>query len=190
MTYHTVLPALCPDHGDPKNRQTCTGCNSAYMRGYLRRRSQEQPEWALWQRAKKRASRLGVEFDLPLSEVVVPICCPVMGTPLIVGEGRSPHSPSLDRIDPNRGYVTGNCRVISDHANRLKGNLDLETLKVRAASGEPALRDAYGKVVRYLEREMLLCEARAKAQAGGRAGEVWAEIADFLEDRFRRGLVT
>ena len=190
MSNHTALPALCPDHGTPKNRQACAGCNAAYMRGYLRRRSEEQPEWAIWHRAKKRAARLGVAFDLPLSAVAVPDNCPVLGTKLGVGQGRSLQSPSLDRIDPARGYVAGNCRVISDHANRIKGNLDLEKLKSRAKGGPADLRDDYAKVVGYVEREELLAEVRVKAASGGRAGEVWAEIADFLEDRFQRGLVT
>ena len=189
MPYHTVLPALCPDHGTPKNRQTCGGCNAAYMRGYLRRRSEEQPEWAVWHRAKKRAARLGLVFDLPLSAVVIPASCPALGTPLVVGGGRSPQSPSLDRIDPTQGYITGNCRVISDHANRIKGNLDLDALKDRAKFGSPTLQDDYAKVVQYVEREDLLAEVRAKAAVGGREGEVWSEIANFLESRFRRGLV-
>lgn len=159
------------------------------MRGYLRRRCQEQPAWAIWQRAKKRASRLGLEFDLPLSEVVVPSTCPVMGTPLILGEGRSPHSPSLDRINPSRGYITGNCRVISDHANRIKSKWNLKSLQLRAASGNHAFRDDYAKLARYVEREELLVLVRERARRGGRVGLVWTEIADFMEDRFRRGLV-
>lgn len=190
MAQHTALPALCPDHGEPKNRKTCAGCNSAYMRGYLRKRSKEEPDWAVWHRAKKRAQRLGIPFDLPRSEVVIPARCPVMGMPLVLGQARSSNSPSLDRIDPRQGYVTGNCRVISDHANRIKGNLDLDALKSRAENGPAALKDDYRKVVLYVEREQLLVDVRARALMGGSKSYEWAEIANFLENRFRRGRVT
>ncbi len=189
MAQHTFLPALCPDHGKPKNRRTCAGCNSAYMRGYLRKRNKDDPNWAVWHRAKKRARRLGISFDLPLSEVVVPERCPVTGTLLAVGQRRSSNSPSLDRIDPRQGYVIGNCRVISDHANRIKGNLDIGSLRVRAANGPLALQGDYQKVVQYVEREGLLVEVRRKARMGGIEAQGWTEIANFLEDRFRRGLV-
>lgn len=190
MPYDTVLPAICPDHGKPRNRQACSACNAAYMRGYLRCRDRRQPEWALWRRAKKRAGRLGLDFDLPLPAVVIPARCPVLGSILVVGKGRLPNSPSLDRIDPSKGYVAGNCRVISDHANRIKGNLDVIKLKARAATGSPDLRSDYAKVVEYVEREELLAEVRHKAAAGGRAGAVWSEIATFLERRFSRGPAT
>lgn len=189
MSNHTVLPTLCPDHGIPKNRQSCAGCNAAYMRGYLRRRCEEQPDWALWHRAKKRAARKGLTFDLSLTTVVIPDRCPVLGFPMIVGQGRLPQSPSLDRIDPTQGYVTGNCRVISDHANRLKGDLDLDALHERARFGAADFRNDYAKIADYVEREQLLAEVRAKAALGGREAEIWNPIADFLERRFRLGLV-
>lgn len=189
MPYYTALPALCPDHGTPKNRQSCAGCNAAYMRGYLRRRCEEQPEWALLHRAKKRAARYGLPFALPLSAVVIPDRCPALGLPMVVGQGRLPQSPSLDRIDPAKGYVGGNCRVISDQANRLKGDLDLDALHERAQFGSPDFRDDYAKIAKYVEREQLLAEVRAKAASGARQAEIWTPIADFLESRFRQGWV-
>jgi hypothetical protein len=45
--------------------------------------------------------------------------------PLKYNKGRSgffPDSPSLDRIDPSKGYVKGNVRVISARANLLKND--------------------------------------------------------------------
>ncbi|MDZ4053204.1 MAG: hypothetical protein U1E24_08090 [Phenylobacterium sp.] len=189
MTYRNPLPAICPKHGQPKNRDACEGCNAAYMRGYLRRRRVERPALAMWHRAKKRARRLGVPFSLPRDAVIIPQICPVFGTALVVGESRSPHSPSLDRIQPSLGYVAGNCRVISDHANRIKGRLDLARLRAKATLGPPSLRAHYDQVVEYVEREELLAEVRRKAADGGRAGEEWHRIALFLESRFRTGPV-
>lgn len=189
MHTDTALPAICPDHGIPKNRQMCAGCNAAYMRDYLRRRSREQPEWAVRQRAKKRAWKLGVAFDLPLQAVVIPVFCPVLDVRLVIGEGRLPESPSLDRINPNKGYVIGNCRVVSDKANRLKGNLNLIALKARVKFGSSALRSDYAKVVEYVDREKLLMEVRQKAAVEGRAGHEWKKVADWLDRRFAAGPV-
>lgn len=85
-------------------------------------------EWKLWRGAKKRAdaSNGKIPFRLALSDIpVIPAICPVLGIPLIPSKGQhsSTHnSPSLDRIFPALGYVSGNIRVISLRANRLKNN--------------------------------------------------------------------
>lgn len=181
--------SVCPEHGAPKHRDSCPGCNAAYMREYLRRRSREEPEWALWHRAKKRAAAKRLPFSITLKSVVIPETCPILGIPLVIGEGRAPESPSLDRVVPSKGYVTGNCRVISDHANRLKSNLDRIGLRARAKFGKPALRADYARIVDYVDREELLAEVRRKAATGGRSGAEWAKIAAFLEARFRSGQV-
>jgi hypothetical protein len=189
MYFNTALPAICPDHGTPKNRQACPGCNAAYMRDYLRRRSREQPEWAVHYRAKKRAERLRIAFDLPLQAVIIPTFCPVLEVRLVIGKGRLPESPSLDRINPNKGYVVGNCRVISDKANRLKSNLDLIALKARAKFGATGLRGDYAKVVDYVDREELLAQVRQKAAIGGSAADDLKKVADWLDRRFSSGPV-
>lgn len=179
--------SVCPEHGAPKHRGSCLGCNAAYMRDYLRRRSREEPAWALWHRARNRAERKRLPFNIPLKSVIIPEVCPILGIRLVVGEGRAPESPSLDRVVPSRGYVVGNCRVISDQANRLKSNLDRIGLRARAKFSKPALRGDYAKIVAYVDREELLIEVRQKAAAGGRSGAEWAKIAAFLESRFRTG---
>ena len=38
------------------------------------------------------------------------------------------NSPSLDRIDPGKGYVKGNVQVISMQANRMKNDGSIEEL--------------------------------------------------------------
>ena len=54
--------------------------------------------------------------------------CPVMGTKFVVGEPRQ-NSPSLDRIDPNKGYEPGNIQIICDLANKMKQNATKEQLE-------------------------------------------------------------
>src|SRR5262252_1025870 len=73
--------------------------------------------------AKRRSTRDGREFTIKLSDIKVPDRCPILGIPLFYTEGRqSDNSPSIDRIDSNRGYTPDNIVVISWRANRLKGS--------------------------------------------------------------------
>jgi hypothetical protein len=119
--------------------------------------------------------------------IVIPKRCPVLGIPIKIGGARSIHSPSLDRIKPNNGYVPGNVRVISDHANRLKGNLTQQQLERRALSGHVAHRHEYALLAAYVGREALLAQVRLKADGGGRAGLEWANIFAFLDRAFAEG---
>ncbi len=81
-----------------------------------------------WQRRqvqciRSRAKRLGVPFDLTVDDLTIPTYCPVLGILLLIGDGRHRDaSPSVDRIDPARGYVRGNVAVISNRANRIKND--------------------------------------------------------------------
>jgi hypothetical protein len=176
----------CPIHGAPRHRASCSECNAAYMRGYLRRRSRERPSDAIWERARRRAARLGVRFILPSGSLTVPRLCPVLGIPLTVGPRRSANSPSLDRIVPARGYVPTNVRVISDRANRLKGSRSLQELRSRAGRDGPSQAD-YAKAAAYVERELLLAEVRIRAVGTGRAAAEWKKVADFLDRAFAKG---
>jgi hypothetical protein len=155
------------------------------MRAYLKRRRHAQPTIALRDRAKQRARRSGAAFSLRTEAIPIPASCPALGIPIVVGETRSKNSPSLDRINPTGGYVEGNVRVLSDHANRLKSNLTQRQLEERARNGAIAYRDEYQKLAAYAEREALLAEVRLKAAQNGKMGAEWTKIADFLERRFR-----
>lgn len=86
------------------------------------------PEKYLFQNAKARAKADGYEFDLELSDIIIPSICPVLMIPIFVqaGKGKQPNSPSVDRIDSSKGYVKGNIQVISWRANDLKADGTLE----------------------------------------------------------------
>jgi len=87
--------------------------------------------------AKKRASELGLPFNLTDADISIPEVCPVLGLKLQSGSGRPcDSSPSLDRIIPAMGYVSGNVRVISYRANALKSNATLEELRAIVADSE------------------------------------------------------
>lgn len=94
----------------------CLECNCSRVKS-------QTPEWKMHQRAKQRAVKHGIEFNIEFDDVVIPETCPVLGIKLNVNSGRSGayyNSPSLDRIDNSRGYTKGNIQVISQRANAMK----------------------------------------------------------------------
>lgn len=175
----------CPLHGKPSQRRTCRSCNAAYMRGYLSVARKTRPTSALLARARQRAVRQGVPYTLRRQDISMPRRCPVLGLPLTVGTARSASSPSLDRINPAKGYQPGNVRVISDQANRLKSNRSLEEVVRLSQRGAPERRAQYAAVAAYMEREALLAEVKRKAAIDPSPSRPWQVIADFLENCFR-----
>ena len=81
--------------------------------------------------ARHRAKVLNLEFNITYEDVPIPDLCPMLNISLIrsKGKGASPNSASIDRIDPNKGYVKGNVHVISYRANTIKSNANLSELQ-------------------------------------------------------------
>lgn len=178
---------VCPVHGKPTKRSECRLCNAAYMRDYMWRRRQLAPDRELWARAKKRAQDRNIPFNLVPADLVIPPRCPVLGIPLTIGGKRSHNSPSLDRVDPLKGYVKGNVRVISDKANRLKGDRTLPQVREGATRRSGEARADLLRIAEYIEREELLAEVLAKADRNQPGHEAWEQVAQFLERVFSRG---
>lgn len=106
----------------------CLSCNTRRVKAMT-------PEWKMHQRAKQRAKNAGREFDLKFSDITIPTHCPILGIPLQVHSGSSggkANSPSLDRIDSQKGYTRDNIQVISHRANVMKADASVAELKVFA----------------------------------------------------------
>lgn len=124
----------------PSHRE-CTRCGVTFektskmtlcKRCNCQRVKSQTPEWKMFQRAKTRAKEKGIEFDLDMSDIVIPDTCPIMGIALNVNSGRSgaySNSPSLDRLNNDQGYIKGNVWVISQLANAMKGKATVEQLQ-------------------------------------------------------------
>jgi hypothetical protein len=82
-------------------------------------------------RSKERAQKKGLDFNLSRADIRIPEVCPILGIRIEFSSSRraTDHSPSLDRIDPNQGYVKGNVWVISHRANMLKSNASAAELE-------------------------------------------------------------
>ena len=87
------------------------------------------PSKAMYDRAKKRASKTGLRFDLEISDINIPEFCPLIGIKLKQNKGcAGDDSPSVDRINSTLGYTKDNVRVISRLANIMKANATNEQL--------------------------------------------------------------
>ncbi len=78
---------------------------------------------------KARAIKRWFEFTIKPEDVVLTKVCPVLGTDFTYGETLSDTTLTIDRIDPEKGYIPGNVVVISHKANRIKNNASAEEIE-------------------------------------------------------------
>lgn len=79
--------------------------------------------------AKSRAKRKNLEFNIDISDIILPDECPLLHIKLSINSDNKDYTYSLDRIDSSKGYVKGNVWVISFKANRIKNNATLQELE-------------------------------------------------------------
>jgi len=82
---------------------------------------------------RTRARKRGLAFDLELhaAELQARIdtgVCELTGEPFDLSPGRKFNSPSLDRIDPKRGYTYDNVRIVLNLVNAALGDWGVTTL--------------------------------------------------------------
>jgi len=130
------VKARCRDNckklaGTPKRKASAQRYNQSDKgKKAVKKYQGENREQVLLTRSRVKAREKGLDFDLELSDIVIPEFCPVLGIRLDpAAEARADNLPSLDRIDPNSGYIKGNVWVISWRANWLKAGNTLETFR-------------------------------------------------------------
>jgi hypothetical protein len=105
----------------------------AYMKAYKRTDAYRQKNAAqkrgrpvevqMFQAARERARKKGLEFGISVKDIIVPSICPLLDIPIKRGSvGMHPNSPTLDRKNAALGYVPGNVWVIYWRANKLKSD--------------------------------------------------------------------
>lgn len=96
------------------------------------KRSRENNKIVHWFNGKRQNARKdGIDFDIDLEDVPIPEKCPLIGIKLEFGKGKPwAHSPTIDRIDPEKGYIKGNVWVVSHKANTMKSNATLDEVEL------------------------------------------------------------
>ena len=80
--------------------------------------------------ARNRAKKGNIPFNITIEDIKISEFCPALGIKLDrAGAKWADNIPTLDRINPEIGYVKGNVCVISKRANMLKSNGSAEELK-------------------------------------------------------------
>lgn len=79
-------------------------------------------EHKIFNRARSRAKRKKLEFNITIEDIIIPENCPIFKTPIKI--------PSIDRIDSSKGYIKGNIQIVSNRANMLKNNATIEELQM------------------------------------------------------------
>lgn len=79
----------------------------------------------------KRAKILGISHNITTEQLILiaPSHCPILKFNInYLSKRKDKYSPSLDRINPNEGYIIGNIQIISYLANLMKSFANEEEL--------------------------------------------------------------
>lgn len=118
----------CKQCASKRSKEAYTEEKKAINYARAQQWKQDNPK-SLWvsyavERAKRRAKEKNLPYDLSNKKIfsIVPDACPVFGTPFVFAGNvsASDSSPSIDRIDPKKGYVLENIAIISVKANLIK----------------------------------------------------------------------
>lgn len=115
-----------------------------YNRAYMKQSRLENPEKFLerekqWRETnrlqtliyatKQTAKKKNLEHTITVDDLLQPTHCPLTGIEIDWScSGRHMSNPSVDRIDPTKGYVKGNVEVMSCLGNTMKNNATPEQL--------------------------------------------------------------
>ncbi len=120
--HYRCKPCITKDRRDyyHKNKEHIIALRKEYRKN--------NPEYLMYARAKNRAKELGLEFNIEISDIIIPDVCPVFKQPFTFNVKQNKFSPSLDRVDSSKGYIKGNVQVISHLANTMKSNASKDEL--------------------------------------------------------------
>ncbi len=91
--------------------------------------------------AKARARRRNIFFDLSVEDLEIGTHCPILGIEFEVGAEKWHNSPSIDRINNNRGYERDNIIIVCTMANSIKNQATPEQIRAVADFYEKLIED-------------------------------------------------
>ena len=129
----------------------------------------------MWRNAKSRAIKENIPFNIEETDIIIPKYCPILETELVLNKNyknsNPEHTPSIDKIDPTKGYVKGNIQIISFKANAMKQNASFDELQKFSKNIPNVVLDGelyiHGKPLSYISgivRLQDLCEKHEELQ--------------------------
>lgn len=131
-----------------KDKEVAKEYHRQYNRAYMKKSRLENPEkflardkkWRVDNRLQtlifstRRTAKLkGIEHSITVDDLVHSDICPLTGVMIDWGcSGRHLLNPSVDRIDPTKGYIKGNVEIMSCLGNSMKNNASPEQLIIFA----------------------------------------------------------
>ena len=119
--------ASCKKETDINTGYLCKPCAAERWKEYRK----EKPFKSIWRNKRNHCQRQNIPFNLTEEylEEIKEEFCPCFGFPLNYDGGKIRHdTASLDRIDPDGGYVKGNVQWVSTLYNQMKSNASVEEL--------------------------------------------------------------
>lgn len=134
--------SLHPGYSDAYYKTNTEHMKGNQIRRYRNRKTNE-PWYIAYCTIRQRARKMNIEIDVDAQYIkdIWTDICPVLGIPLkcAVYESGNPrtknkakphtNSPTIDRIDPSRGYIKGNICIMSYRANMIKNCGSIEEHK-------------------------------------------------------------
>lgn len=123
------------EHKKQKDREKAARYNErnpGLTNGKLRQRRHENPWYQSLLATGQRSRKNGHDHDLTKAwaETTYTGTCSLTGIPFVLAtaapagkSGVRPYSPSIDRINPRRGYTRDNCRWVLAAINSFKGEM-------------------------------------------------------------------
>jgi hypothetical protein len=126
------------------NTETALASTKKWKEANVERIREKKNEWlqipvnrlkSILNQAKTRCKKNQTEFAITVEDLLpIPEYCPVYGIKLNYNGNKGQRgfvndSPSIDRIDPSKGYIKGNVQIISWRANRIKSDATIQELE-------------------------------------------------------------
>lgn len=128
--YGPMLTAECaekPEFKDWPRARIKNVLSHINHREYRDKWKKENPLRILLFSIRSRCKQRNIYFNLEFEDLKEPSTCPVLGIPL--DRRDNDHAPSVDRFDNNKGYTKDNINIISQRANRIKSDSNLEEIE-------------------------------------------------------------
>lgn len=117
-----------PSRLNSQANRSCGCMKVEYQKSFVKKHTKHgihgTIEYLMYHGAKSRAKKHKLPFSIEYEDIVVPDRCPVLGIKIRKSNDGfvKPSSPTLDKLNPLKGYTKNNIVVMSHRANTIKSD--------------------------------------------------------------------